>query len=223
MAVLTWDTVGERYYHAGVDKVVLFPLQDDKTYSKGVAWSGVTSIGSNPTGADSDKKYADNIEYLNIISTEEYEGSIGAYDYPDEFMECNGMVEVKPGVYATQQTRKTFGLCYRTKIGSDTESIDAGYELHFVYGAIASPSSQDYETISDSIDPQEMSWDFTTTPVAVTTTVNGKALKPMAHMVVNSLKVDSATLQKIEEKVYGSASSEAELPLPDELYSLISE
>ena len=121
MSKLTWDNEGERLFETGVSEVALYPFQTNG-YTKGVAWNGVSSITDSPGGAESNKIYADNIEYLNLMSAETAGGTIEAYMAPDEFAECDGSVEIAPGVYAGQQNRKKFGLAYKT---IDSELQDA--------------------------------------------------------------------------------------------------
>lgn len=69
MSKLTWDNEGERLFETGVSEVALYPFQTNG-YTKGVAWNGVSSITDSPGGAESNKIYADNIEYLNLMSAE---------------------------------------------------------------------------------------------------------------------------------------------------------
>lgn len=213
MSKITWDQAGERLYETGVKQGVLYP-QVSGAYPKGVAWNGLTAMNEKPTGAESNKKYADDGVYLNLVSIEELEGSIEAFTYPDEFAQCDGSDEIAVGVSIGQQSRNTFGLSYRTALGNDTDGIDHGYKLHIVYGALASPSEKDYETINDSPDAITLSWDYTTTPVAVP----GK--KPTASIVINSTKVDVATLAVLEDILYGTVGADPRLPLPAEIAAL---
>ena len=216
MSKLTWDVVGERQYETGVKKTVLYPLSDAGAYDLGVAWSGVTAITESPSGAESNPFYADDIKYLDIRSVEEFGGTIEAYMYPDEFLECNGAKEIAPGVVVTQQKRRTFGLCYRTIIGNDTQGDEYGYKLHFIYGATVAPSESAYATVNDSPEPITMSWEFTTIPVVL------EGMKPTAHLEISSLTADPAKLAALEEIIYGTDSNPARLPLPDEIASLMS-
>lgn len=213
MSRIIWDKIGERLYETGVRMGVLYP-QSGGIYPKGVAWNGLTAMNENPTGAESNKKYADDGVYLNMLSIEELEGSIEAYTYPDEFAKCDGSAEIVPGVSIGQQPRQAFGLAYRTVIGNDTDGIDYGYKLHLVYGAMASPSEKAYETINDSPDAITLSWDYTTTPVQVT----GK--KPTASLVIDSTKVDADKLAALEDILYGTTNADPRLPLPDEIAAL---
>lgn len=157
MSMLQWDQVGQRFYETGVDRGVLYPIQSDNTYSVGYAWSGLTGVTHKPSGADANAKYADNMKYLNLIAAEDLGGTIKAYYYPPEFAECDGSATIAPGVTIGQQTRKMFGLCYRTKLGNDTDGQDHGYKLHLVYGCLVTPSERDYATVNDSPDAIEFS------------------------------------------------------------------
>ena len=183
-------------------------------YNKGVAWNGLTAVTESPSGAEATPLYADNIKYLNLISAEEFGATIEAYTYPDEFAECNGEVALATGVAIGQQTRKTFGMCYQTKVGSDTDA-DLGYKIHIIYGALAAPSEKAYATINDSPEAITFSWEVTTTPVEVT------GMKPTAYLTIDSTKADASKLAELEAILYGSESEEARLPLPDEIAQLM--
>lgn len=216
MSKLVWDQTGERLYETGVKNGVLYP-QTNGTYPLGVAWNGLTAVTESPSGAEATPLYADDIKYLNLMSNEELGGTIEAYMYPDEFAECDGSVELEDGVYLGQQTRKAFGLCYRTVLGNDTDNNDYGYKLHIVYGALASPSEKAYATINDTPEPITMSWEFTTTPVEVT------GHKPTASITIDSTKANKEKLAALEAILYGSEDAEPRLPLPDEIKTLMSD
>lgn len=223
MAKLVWDKTGERLYETGVKQGVVYPQNADGSYPKGAAWNGLTAVTESPSGAESTALYADDIKYLNLVSNEEFGGTIEAYTYPDEFAPCNGSVEAAPGVNLGQQPRKQFGLCYRTGLGNDTEGYDHGYKLHLVYGALAAPSESAYATVNDSPEAITFSWEFSTTPVSV------KGYKPVAHLEIDSTKVDPAKLTALEEILYGKDPTtegagdgkDARLPLPDEVIELL--
>lgn len=214
MAILKWDQTGERFYETGVNKGVLYPLSAEGTYSLGVAWNGLTAVTESPSGAEATPLYADNIKYLNLMSTEEFGATIEAYTYPDEFAECNGESALVEGVSIGQQTRKTFGMAYQTKIGNDITN-DLGYKIHLIYGALAAPSEKAYATINDSPEAITFSWEISTTPVEVT------GFKPTASLVIDSTKVSAEGLSALEAVLYGSESEEARLPLPDEVLSIV--
>ena len=215
MSKIVWDQVGDRLYETGVKNGVLYP-QTNGTYPLGVAWNGLTAVTESPSGAEPTPLYADDIKYLNLMSNEELGGTIEAYTYPDEFAECDGSAELGDGVFIGQQTRKLFGLCYRTVLGNDTELDNHGYKLHIVYGCLASPSERSYSTINDSPEPITMSWEFSTTPVEVT------GHKPTASITIDSTKANPEKLAALEAILYGSESEEPRLPLPDEIKTLMS-
>ena len=223
MAKITWDKTGERLYETGVDHGVLYLLQNNGTYDKGVAWNGLTAVTESPSGAEPNPLYADNIKYLNLLSTEEFGATIEAYTYPDEFAECDGSASLVDGVMAGQQKRKTFGLCYRTVIGNDIDGNDHGYKLHFIYGALAAPSEKAYNTINDSPEAITFSWEISTTPVEVA------GFKPMASVTIDSTKADSTKLEALEVILYGKDPTtpdgqdgvDPRMPLPGELITLM--
>ena len=217
MAKLVWDKTGDRLYETGVKNGVLY-IPTSGIYSKGVAWNGLTAVTESPSGAEATALYADDIKYLSLMSTEEFGATIEAYTYPDEFAACDGSAELADGVMIGQQKRSTFGLCYKTTIGNDTEGNDHGYKLHIIYGALAKPSERAYATINDSPDAVTFSWEITTTPVNVT------GAKPTASLVIDSTKADPSKLAALEDILYGKdgePGNEPRLPLPDEIKTLI--
>lgn len=219
--LLNWDQVGEKLYETGVKQCVLYP-QVSGNYPKGVAWNGITAINETPSGAEPSPLYADDTKYLNLISAEELGGTIEAYTYPDEFAACDGSADIAVGVTIGQQKRQSFGLCYRTTLGNDTENNAHGYKLHLVYGCLASPSEKAFATINDSPEAITFSWEFTTTPVSL------EGFEPTSIISIDSTKVaDKSKLEALEEILYGKAAEgettaevAARLPLPDEIATL---
>lgn len=211
MVALVWDNVGERLYETGVDHGVLYIPDASGVYANGVAWNGLTAVTESPSGAESTPQYADNIKYLNLVSAEEFGATIEAFTYPEEFAVFDGTAVPSPGISLGQQSRKMFGLSYRTRVGNDLDGTDHGYKLHLIYGCQAAPSEKAYATINDSPEAITFSWEVTTTPVAVT------GYKPTAQVVLDSTKVDAATLATVEEMLYGTAGADPRLPLPDEI------
>lgn len=221
---IKWDSVGDRIYETGVDRGVLYLQNDLGLYPSGVPWNGLINVTENPSGAEPNPVYADNIKYLNLMSTEEFGATIEAFTYPDEFAICDGSAELVQGVLIGQQTRKPFGLCYRTLLGNDVDSNDYGYKLHLVYGAKASPSEKAYQTINETPEAITFSWETTTTPVEV------PGFKPTATLTIDSTKVSLTKLAELEEILYGVdgdseavppiLSKEPRLPLPAEIISI---
>ena len=216
MSKIVWDQTGERLYETGVKQGVLY-IPASGVYSKGVAWNGLTAVTESPSGAEATALYADDIKYLNLMSNEEFGCTIEAYTYPNEFAACDGSASLAKGVSIGQQPRKTFGLCYRTTLGNDTDGNDYGYKLHMVYGCLAAPSEKAFSTINDSPEAITFSWEVSTTPV------NVAGHKPTAHLEIDSTKADPVKLAALEKILYGDTDTEARLPLPDEIVTLMAE
>ena len=216
-APLVWDETGKKLFETGVSNVALYPQDTTGVYGAGVAWNGVTNISESPSGAEATTLWANNGKYLNLYSVEEYASSIEAYTYPDEFAECDGSAEIAKGVSIGQQTRKSFGLAYKTLVGSDTDGNDHGYKLHLVYGCKAAPSERSHATVNDSPEALSFSWEISTTPVSVT------GHKPTASVEIDSTKVNAEKLAAFEKILFGSDTAAARLPLPDEVAELFTD
>ena len=212
---IVWDAEGERLFETGVDRGVLYPIDETGVYGTGVPWNGLTSVSESPEGGEPNPIYADNQKYLNLISVEEAKGTIEAFTYPEEFAECDGSKELAPGVFAGQQSRTPFGLSYRTLVGNDIKGNDYGYKIHLVYGATAQPSEKSYETVNDSPEPAAFSWEYSTSPVTV------PGMKPTATLTIDSTKVKPSALLKLEEALYGSDTKDPAFPLPTEVIALV--
>lgn len=216
MPKLQWDRTGQRIYETGTSNGVLFPVESTGNYGNGVAWNGLASVKQSPDGAEESPIYANNKKYLGLMSAENFKGTIEAYTYPDEFMECDGSKEAAPGVYVSQQNRRSFGLVYSTIIGNDTEGNGYGEKIHLIYGAKVSPSERAYETVNQDPNAILFSWAFATVPQDV----NRAGFKPTAHLVIDSTKVDSGGFEALKALIYGDDDGEATLPSPDEVLAL---
>lgn len=212
MTKLLWDQVGERLYETGVDHGVLYRVNNAGVYNIGYAWNGLTTVTESPSGAESNPQYADNIKYINLLSAEEFAATIEAFTYPRAFEECDGTAVVN-GIVVGQQSRKPFGMCYRTRVGNDTEGTAYGYKLHLVYGATAAPSEKAYGTINDSPEAAAFSWECSTTPVPVGT-IGGVEYAPTATLTIDSTRVDATALAALEDILYGTAGTDPSLPTP---------
>lgn len=207
MARLEWNAAGSRFYEAGVDRGVLYI--DGQA---GVPWIGLTSVEEGISGGESKPFYIDGVKYLNLVSAEEFEATINAFTYPDSFAQCDGSARVRPGLFLTQQRRKSFGLSYRTRIGDDVSGVDRAYKIHLIYNALASPSERTYETTTnDATEPVEFSWGITTKPPAVA------GYKRTAHVVIDSRETNAATLTAVEDILYGDLVNAARMPTIAEL------
>lgn len=217
---MQWDKTGERIYETGVSQMVFYKqttamVEGTPTvvYDKGVAWNGISNVSEDPSGGDENKIYADNQKYLSLFAAEDFGATIEAYYSPEEFDECDGTLAIIPGVYAGQQTRKGFGFSYRTELGNDVDGTDYGYKLHIVYNAKAQPSSRAYATTNESPDAMSNSWTVTTTPEKPSVPVyaaddtehkNPIYMKATAQIKLDSTRVDSDIMKKVECLLYGT-------------------
>ena len=227
MSKIVWDAIGEHYYETGVRNGVLYTAKTANgttdPYGNAVAWNGLTAVTESPSGAEATALWADDIKYLSLISAEEFAATVEAYTYPDEFAECDGSASISDGIKIGQQPRATFGLCYRTVIGNDTDGEAHGYKLHLIYGCKAAPSEKAYATINDSPEAITFSWELSTVPVPVTNH------KPTATLELDSTKLGSTKMKAIEDVLYGRdddaehnvTALEGRLPLPDEVKSIL--
>lgn len=220
MSKLVWDQISEKLYETGVEQAAVYP-QVGGAYPAGEAWNGLISVTESPSGAEPTALYANDKKYLELMSNEEFGFSIEAYMYPDSFAACDGSAELVAGVKLRQQPRKPFGLVYKNLVGNDTEGTEYGYKLHLVYGALAAPSENTNTTINDSPEAKTMSWECTTTPVAVA------GFKPTSHIEIDSTKVAEDKLKALEEILYGKDGTDggegvaARLPLPEEVATIM--
>lgn len=219
MSRLLWDQSGQKKYETGLDRGVLYIPNVSGAYTTGFAWNGLTTVTQTPSGAESNKQYADNLVYAILLSAEEYGGSIEAFTYPEEFAQCDGTASPEAGIYIGQQNRQPFGLSWRTVLGNDVLANAYGYKLHLVYGALASPSEKTHTTINDSPELVTFSWDFTTTPIAVGT-IGSVEYKPASYLQIDSTTVQAGALTTLEDLLYGTVSTSAALPTPAEVVAL---
>lgn len=208
MSRLTWGDTGQHFYEAGVDRGVLYVEG-----GSGVAWNGLVSVEESPSGGDAQPYYIDGVKYLNLSSKEEFEATLSAFYSPPEFDVCDGLVFVKPGLYAAQQRRRSFGLSYRTQLGNDLDDSFA-YKIHIVYNALAQPTQKKYETASDNYDANLLSWALTTKPILLSD------VGYTAHMIVDTSTAVPYSITALEDILYGNDVHLPRLPTLDELRGL---
>lgn len=207
---ITWGNPEEKFFETGVDKGVLY-LNDGRA----VAWNGLTSVDEN--GADSATAYyIDGRPFLYFPKPKEYAGTIKAFTYPDEFMAVMGMPEAADGMYLDSQIGDSFGLSYRTLVGNQTSGIDLGYKIHLIYNATISPQSISYDSISNSINPIEFSWQIQAVPLKVT------GYRPTAHVIIDTRHMDPDRITEIENLLYGDGTTAAALPDPQTVFDILS-
>jgi len=214
MAKLTWDGVGKKEYQYGVSQGVLFKQDPTSKKWMGVAWSGLTNVTDSPEGGDVEEKYADNILYASVRGVEKFGGSIECFTYPDEWLGCIGKKEIIPGATVGQQNRDTFCLAYRTEIGND-QNQNAGHKINIIYNSTANASEMSHDTTEESVDFEPMSFDFDSNTVPVT------GHKATSKLEFSSLTLAPAKMTALEDQIYGTASTESELLMPDDLFALL--
>lgn len=214
MTELLWGKVGDKRYETGTSHGVLYHPNNSGQYTLGYAWNGLVSVTQSPTGAESNKQYADNTVYVNLVSVEEFAGTIEAFTYPDEFELNNGNAIIN-GVSVGQQNRLPFGFSYQSLIGNDVEGTDYGYKIHLIYGAQAGVSELNHQTVNETPEAATMSWEITTTPVSA-----GAGLKPTARLTIDSTDHTPEKMQALKDILYGTAGTNPRLPLPAEVIAL---
>ena len=213
MSRIVWDQIGSRKYEVGVDRGVLYQSSGGE-FINGVAWNGLTGVDGNVNNNKSTPVYTGDFKVDMLSAYDEYGGTINAYTYPEEFEACIGSAEPIPGVYTRQQAKSRFGLSYRSLIGNDTRGNEFGYKIHLIYNAEVTKLSSSAKTISESIDDNELSWDFETVPVA------SDDYDPYSELVIDSTKFSPEFMSQLEDILYGTENDSPRLPTLDELITL---
>lgn len=204
MPVLVWDKVGDRAYETGLDKGVLY-LPDGSA----VPWNGLTSVIQS-FDRDTSPVYYDGMKINNHITLGDFAATMKAVTYPDEFLEMEGLVSSRSGVFLDDQPPQSFGLAYRTHIGNDLEGDVVGYKIHILYNVTAIPSDKIYASVTSDPSLVEFEWKIQAVPEDI------PGFRPTAHIVINSMDLDPWLLEDLEEKLYGSTSAVAAfIPMPD--------
>lgn len=209
MTRIQWNAVGDRKFESGLDRGVLF------VDGVGVPWNGLIAVDERPDAGSLKPYYIDGRKYLQSPGVEEFAATLSAFFSPREFDACDGTEAIAPGLYATQQRRKSFGLSYRTRIGNDVDGTDYGYKIHIVYNALASTIDRSYKTLDESFNASNLSWDISTKPLLVSNTLMS------AHLVLDSTELNPGVIAEVEDILYGTPTSPARMPTGQELISLI--
>jgi hypothetical protein len=199
MTRVTWDDPGQRFYENGVSQGVFYTPS-----GLGVPWNGLISV-EQKNNDSLEPLYYDGLKYADLVVLGNFEGSIKAFTYPDEFLECEGVSQSETGFYLTAQPKKRFGMSYKTAVHND-EGPNTGYKLHLLWNILAIPSDKVYETLSLDSEPTEFEWDISAIPEEVS------RFRPTAHVVIDSRKIDPFLLVDIENILYGTATEPPQLP-----------
>jgi hypothetical protein len=209
MTALVWDQVGKKRYEAGVDRGVV--------YAEGqppAAWNGLVNVSGASAEAQASSYYVDGVRYLTLVSGSDYQGTIEAFTYPEEFAVCDGSQPLAAGLSASEQPPVKFDLTYRSLLGNDLEGTDFGYKIHLIYNAMVVPANKAYQSLKAQTDPSNFVWTFDTVPEDI------PEIKPTAHLVVDSRKTNPFLLAELELILYGSELDEPRMIPPSELATL---
>lgn len=209
---IVWDQVGSRKYEVGVDRGVLYEYTPDG-FTNGVAWNGLVSVDTDSGDSDVTPLYSGDVLIDLVSSYDEVSGTITAYTYPDEFEPCVGSMEIISGIFLQQQDKTRFGLCYRSGIGNDINE-EAGYRLHLIYNCELSNNSRSRSTINDSLELEELEFEFKTIPAV------SDAYDPYSEIIIDSTKFSSEFMEQLEDILYGTDEDPPRLPDLDELIEL---
>ena len=189
---LEWGTLPPMY-DQGLDRGVLY-LQEGA-----VPWNGLVSIDEASVGEVNADHYFDGDRVHISHETGDFEATISAYTYPDVFAEYNG--------YSERESRRPFGLSYRTQRGMND------YRIHIVYNALIYETSKVRSSITDRTDPALFKWDIRAADVEI------PGASPAAHLMLEAPN-DKGVLGLLEDILYGTETVEPRLPDPAELIDL---
>lgn len=211
MPPLVWDRVGKRTYETGIDRGVLY-LSDGTA----VPWNGLTGVVEEYDGSTT-PVFFDGMKISDLQSFGTFKASLSAFTYPDEFVELEGSRYIKPGVLATGQPAKRFGLSYRTKVGDDVSGADSNYKIHLIYNVLATPTDKSYESMSDDPEAIEFEWEISAIPAEV------PGMKPTAHFIIETKNIDPWLLEDLESALYGDSVASASLMPIEEMIEFMNE
>lgn len=200
MTALQWHADGSRIYEAGLDRGVLYVHGKD-----GVPWNGLASVDEQNNNSVN-PIFFDSTKINDIVTLGVFSGVIRAYTYPDEFLECEGILEDQLGIFLTEQPIKRFNLCYRTLLGEGHSDVNEGYKIHVLYNLTAIPTQKTRKTLSLEVEPTEFEWSITSIPEDIS------GYRPTSHLIIDSRKIDPWLLIDLEEILYGNAERNPTLP-----------
>jgi hypothetical protein len=207
MTKIVWDRVGERLYENGVSQGVLY-----KADSYGVPWNGLVSVDQDAVHT-SDPVYFDGFKFADLVTLGDFEGTLRAFTYPDEFLDYEGIVQSQTGFYVTDQPQTRFGLSYRTEENNDVGP--AGYKIHLLYNLLALPAQRSHQTLSLDVVPMEFEWKISAIPEEL------DRFRPTSHVIIDSRMIDPFLLQDLEDMLYGDEETDPKLPDLNGLVSFV--
>jgi len=201
MTKLVWGSPGEVNYEFGVDRGVFYTKN-----GIGYSWSGLVSVKETTEGADQKLIYIDGVGHEQQISLGDFAASVDAITYPEAFEPYDGYSDIYSG-----QGRRSFDFSYRT--------MQAGghYKIHLVYNALATPSQRNNASLNNTPEIELFSWQFSTRPEMV------PGALASSHFVVDTTQVNPGLISALEERLYGNAASNPDMPTVTELLAIFEE
>lgn len=224
MPLLQWNQSALKYFENGISKGILWVFDPDTLLWKtGQAWEGLSSVTETPGGAERTLLWANNTQYATFLSPETFEGSIAAYTSPSDFDLCDGTQTPWTGVHFNQQKRYKFALCYETRVHNDESGEDVGRKIHFIYNCQASPSETTRETVNDSPDAILFEWDFTSTPIDVSSVPGLEKFNALSKMWIDPDKLAAHHKDALELAIYGEdgGPGESTYTSPMDIYTIL--
>lgn len=206
---IVWDDLDDRYFQTGLDRGVLYP----KTGIP-VPWNGLTGLDEVGNGTKT-ILYRDGRIFYADVEPGDYEGSLSAYFYPDEFAICAGIPQATDGLFVDNQKPQRFSLSYRNLVGSGLTGDIFGYQIHLVYNATASIGTRSRKTMTNTPEIMELAFDLVAVPVKL------PGMRPSAHYILDTRFIDAPTLAQLEAILYGIGAVPGRMPLPLELFDLM--
>lgn len=180
-------------FQSGVDRVVVYPLDNEEVSGPGQAWPGVQQISKSYAEMKSDPLYFDGVKYDDFVSYGSAEFDVKTLYIPSVVRICGGHTQPYSGFYVTGQRSSEFNLTYRTLIDGGDE-----YILNFVTAATPSLPS-----VSSATRDQGPKADGQTVKLKARPLYLDTVLKNSSHYRVHSSRVSPTTMNAIESILYG--------------------
>lgn len=223
MAKLTWSALKDRKFESGLERGVVYTRASTAQrvmYSstpgesaKAIPWNGLISLEEQGSSGHATYSF-EGRPFLHFPRPREFEATLRAFTYPDELNRIMGMGETEAdGLYIDSQIGEMFDLSYRTIFSDATGAVN--HKIHLVYNVSIDHSPGSYETLSESMSPAEFTWSIRAVPVRV------EGYRPAAHFVIDTTNVDKQKLSNLEDILYGTATEDARMPEPQELFDIL--